>query len=473
MKQYRDRFFVNYCYPSRLRLRTVELFLLFCSAFLSTTLLCCWNVDIVFVVSATSTNPSGYQNRNPYKILDISPSASEKDVKRKYYQLCLKYHPDKLQQLPKQQRQKYEHMFKDIQWAYSEISSGNYRQTASFPFHSSNQRRTSTSTRASWNEYYRSLFEQQQYNRQYRTRPYRHDRTNHYRSFNVGKTNMGMSPNAFPFFNSNLWSTTASTTTNQSPKFLFRQHVTIPLSDLYMGQSQYQFKMSSRMNSILVRALAAFRGGMGLYLLYQSILYALPIVRFSKITSIATLMYMFQQQLYVCVPSLETINELLVADILPGYKETTRLIFTSDVIQIPNVEVHIIIKEEQHPIYHRINNDLYAKCTISTVHAKKGCTVYLPSLRSKNANIRVVSRRNQKAPSTEDEDSLQTISINVPPKTLSGDIMHLVGKGWPMRSKHARGRQQPQSTLSYGDLFVTINVKPEASAPKWKWKINK
>ena len=468
MKQYRYRLFVNYYYPSRLRLRR---FLILCSAFLSIPLLCCWNVDIVFVVSATTTNPSG--NRNPYKILDISPSASEKDVKRKYYQMCLKYHPDKLQQLPKQQRQKYEHMFKNIQWAYSEISSGNYQQTASFPFHSANKRGASTTSRASWNEYYRSLFEQQQqqYNRQYHTRPHRHDRTSHYRSFNVGKSNMGMSPNAFPFFNSNVWNTAASTMTNQSPKFLFRQHVTIPLSDLYMGQSQYQLKISSRMNSILARTVAAFRGGIGLYLLYQSILYALPIVRFSKVTSIATLIYMFQQQLFACVPSLEVINELLVADLLPGYKETTKLIFSSDVIEIPNVEVHIIIKEEHHPIYHRINNDLYAKCTISTVHAKKGCTVSLPSLRSKKTNIRVASRRNQKASTTEDEDSLQTISIDVPPNTLSGDVMHLVGKGWPIRSKHAQGRQQ--STLSYGDLWVTINVKPETTVPKWKWKINK
>jgi DnaJ-class molecular chaperone len=427
------------------------------------------HVAVLPVVSATTTTPSGYSNRSPYVILDISPSASGKDIKRKYYQLCLKYHPDKLQQLPKSQRQKYEQTFKDIQWAYSEISSGNCRQPTSFPFHFGDQRRSrtssspSTSSGNSWNDYYRSQFEQ-----------YRQQAANNrHRMYNFGNSNRGMSsPNTFPFFNSKLWSTgTHSTMADQGPKFLFREHITIPLSDLYTGQSQYRFKLSSNMNNIISRTIAAFRGGMGPYILYQSILYAIPILRFSRIVSIATVMYMFHQQLFL-VPALESINDYLIADILPGYKGTTKLIFKSDIIQIPNMEVEIIIQEGRHPIYHRKNNDLYVTCTISKKEAKKGCTIQMSSLESKETNVKVVRhRRNQKTPGTEEHDAFHIVSVHVPPNTVSGDVIQVVGKGWPIRPKSRQTRSQLPNALLYGDLFVTIHVEQGKSAsqvgPKW------
>ena len=434
------------------------------------------NTTGIHLVSATTTTPSsGYANRNPFTILDISPSASDKEIKRKYYQLCLKYHPDKLQQLSKTQRHNYEQMFKDIQWAYSEISSGNCRNDTLFPFHfaSQYQRRSSSPSgndsgrgTASWNDVYRSQFAQYYHNYNKRQQHTRH------RNFRFGNTHRGMSSNTFPFFNSKLWSSsTPSTMTNHGPKFLFRHHVTIPLSDLYMGQSHYQFTLSSHWNhDITARTMAAFRGGMGPYILYQSFLYAVPILRFSKIISIATVMYMFHQQLSM-IPSLETINEYLVADILPGYKGTTKLIFTSDIIQIPNVEVHIILQEGKHPLYHREKNDLYVTCTISKQQAEKGCTIQLPSLRSNEMNIKVTRpSRNQTTPMTEDQESLHTILlIHVPPNTVAGDVIHVVGKGWPIRSK---GRPSPppspkKNALSYGDLFVTVHVKSEKSRPKW------
>jgi DnaJ-class molecular chaperone len=193
---------------------------------------------------------------------------------------------------------------------------------------------------------------------------------------------------------------------------------------------------------------------------------------------------MLYQHLYI-VPSIELVNEYLVADILPGYKGMTKLIFSSDIIHVPNMEVQIILQEGKHPIYHRKNNDLYATCTISKSQARKGCTIEIPSLRSHETEIKVVRyRKGQGAHTTaEDQDSsYSSVLVHVPPNTQSGDVIHIVGKGWPIRSKgrpspsppQQQQQQQPQpqpNVRLYGDLFVTIQVdeKETVSNLGQKW----
>ena len=41
-----------------------------------------------------STGPSFDQNKDYYKILEIAVSSSDSDIKKAYYQLAKKYHPD-------------------------------------------------------------------------------------------------------------------------------------------------------------------------------------------------------------------------------------------------------------------------------------------------------------------------------------------------------------------------------------------
>jgi curved DNA-binding protein CbpA len=67
-------------------------------------------------------SPYGSSNRNPYQILGVPITATPKEIKRQYYKLCLKYHPDKQSShLSLKQRQRNEQLFKHIQWAYSEV----------------------------------------------------------------------------------------------------------------------------------------------------------------------------------------------------------------------------------------------------------------------------------------------------------------------------------------------------------------
>lgn len=76
---------------------------------------------------------------DPYKILGISPNASDDEVKKAYKALCKKYHPDANINNP--DKKKIEELFKQVQQAYQIImkqrtsgaaygTSGNYRQQA-------------------------------------------------------------------------------------------------------------------------------------------------------------------------------------------------------------------------------------------------------------------------------------------------------------------------------------------------------
>jgi len=58
-------------------------------------------------------NPS---NQDPYMILGLSSGATEKQIKKAYRRLAMKFHPDKNQDDPEAGKK-----FKEIQWAYENL----------------------------------------------------------------------------------------------------------------------------------------------------------------------------------------------------------------------------------------------------------------------------------------------------------------------------------------------------------------
>ena len=72
--------------------------------------------------SHTDTNSrTSSRARDPYKILEIEPGASQKDIKQAYRLLAGKYHPDKVAHLGDEFKALAEERFKDIQKAYVEL----------------------------------------------------------------------------------------------------------------------------------------------------------------------------------------------------------------------------------------------------------------------------------------------------------------------------------------------------------------
>jgi DnaJ like chaperone protein len=58
---------------------------------------------------------------NPYKVLEISKSASDSDVKKAYRKLAIKFHPDKIGDLGEGPKKQAKERFLQVQGAYEEI----------------------------------------------------------------------------------------------------------------------------------------------------------------------------------------------------------------------------------------------------------------------------------------------------------------------------------------------------------------
>jgi hypothetical protein len=59
--------------------------------------------------------------RDPYRVLGLSPDATDADIHRAYRQLAAQYHPDKVAHLGEEFRRLAETRFKEIQAAYQEL----------------------------------------------------------------------------------------------------------------------------------------------------------------------------------------------------------------------------------------------------------------------------------------------------------------------------------------------------------------
>jgi molecular chaperone DnaJ len=410
-------------------------------------------VALFVVVAATPIRAASHHNghnSNPFAILGIPNSATQAEIKQRYRRLCLEYHPDKKLHLPAPQRAEYERKFKELQSAYELIG-------------------TPTARRAfQQNQRYNQHFDFRQSTR-YNTQ-YSGSTTNNNRD---SPTHRGEFPFGFPFslfsphtdndrpFRSSPWFAAATsahsrfpfatTATKTSWKSIHVQRVTVPLRDLYTGQPNFEFCVQH--DNAWTRLVAAVRGKLAWVLLYKSVVASIPALMFSRKLALLSLVCLFLSNLPPLSPrspsqgvdwgsrmdpsdhSLD--SRVFRAHLQPGYKTNTRLIFNAQHTGHERVEVHFVLREDKHPIYTRIGNNLHIHCTITRRQARRGCRVSFPTL----------------------SDPTVRLYVTIPRRTAPGDEIVVPGEGWPNRKRHG----------IKGDLIVTVHV----SSARFSWKREK
>ncbi len=74
-----------------------------------------------FYNSYDNNTKNYYNDSHYYEILGISENATNEEIKKRYRELCKKYHPDKLNNLSEKEKKNYEEKLKEIINAYSKI----------------------------------------------------------------------------------------------------------------------------------------------------------------------------------------------------------------------------------------------------------------------------------------------------------------------------------------------------------------
>lgn len=392
--------------------------------------------------------------RNPYEVLGVRPTASFKDIRTNYRRLCLTYHPDKTRNLPIQKQKECERLFKELQTAYAQIgdqeSRRQYDQTMHYQSHSTSRSYNTNPQQQAHNHNFKEfvsprmnpaanqplhasfeqMFRKTHIGTPFSTTMYRVNLNDLFRkNYNHNLHNFAQS--------SPLW--------NPSLKSIYVQKVFVPLHELYNGRTTYTFHLH---DNLISRIVAAFRGGMAYLLLYQSILYALPIIRCSGKVAFILGLYLFvhlvprvespKPKHFVAMKNSMNSNYGTIVDftthLRPGYKSGTKIIFDERRTGTIGVEVQFWLYEAKHKHYHRIGSNLHVTCPITPNEAAKGVTTFsLPQFGPNHWNITIL------------------------PGTQNGDIITLVGQGWPSRTK------------GKGDLIVTLSIQSKSSLSQWRF----
>lgn len=400
---------------------------------------------LALLASHLVVNVKGHRSFDPYQVLGLAPECSNDEIRRAYRAKCLSTHPDKTVKLPESKRKHLEEAFKLVQKAYDEIGDPDKRRSYDL------QRRSSTYS--SWQQHPRSTTAKDKdgpvFHKFYRftaENPLDGAYTPVFR-FSAFDFMPGFHHHPYHRGGFHRWGPPGFVQ-QHGLQSIFVQVVPVSLEDLYTG-AILKAKLET---GLLNRIIAAFRGGIGVLLAYQSLLYALPLVPFSRVLAFVWGLYVFSQTL----PNIQAKHERGYDDsncyslrIQPGYKGGTTLTFTEK-----NAQVVFVLHEREHAVYERVGNDLHTTVTLSARQARTGCAVEIPALNSQHPNISVSIPAGLFVPSKIGGGSAPSEMAS----SSSNTMIVVPGKGWPYRRRGHAGGDGGQNQLRNGDLIVHVKI---------------
>ena len=367
---------------------------------------------------------------NPYEILGVSSTATQKEIQRQYRSLCLQHHPDK-----KSKNQSLDdddtndcddddHAFKEVQHAYSligdEESRRNHDLKRKYEQLYSNNGNTQSHSFMSGNNvpFPSNVFGQ--------SNAFRSSSTVYFTFGKDGGVSFRFSDGRGGRFGSRASSESdnffdSGTVKQHASRPHYVQKVSIPLDVLYKGEKGVEMNLKT---TRLERYKALYKGGVLVPIIVQAVFtVAMTWLRSQKVNwFLSVFLFGIIIQSNMPPPPHKT---KYTTNISPGWKGGTKLTFKTT-----TEDVTFIIDEGKHKRYTRYGNDLYTDVYVSRKQLRKGCTLKLEPLC----------------------DSESPIKIKIAPRKIKedGEIINVTGRGWP-KANCARNSQ--------GDLKVKVHIK--------------
>eukprot|EP00980_Cylindrotheca_fusiformis_P003957 scaffold871_cov130-Cylindrotheca_fusiformis.AAC.34 len=358
--------------------------------------------------------PDAYAHtQDPYRTLGVSPSSTMQEITKEYRSKCLRYHPDKNRHKSNREKAKCEKLFKEVQNAYHLIGTPEAKRKydnfgtagSGIPSFTRSSSGYSASAPYGTDPVAQAFFHANSF---FSAPRYQYGRSQYGSSGRFSMQNPFAADGRF-----------ASTAAGMGFKSIYVQKVQVPLEDLYKGVSRFQFHL---VDNLWNRCRAAIRGKVMMISVYQGFLYALPILRASKVCAIVMAFVIAHATLPKPNPSAKYESPLR-----PGLKGgQTKIKFASTSFMTP--EVIFEIQEGPHKLYKRVDNDLQTEITITPDQALNGCIKRIPSI-----------------------DEKSSIEVKIKGGVNDGDTIRIVGKGWPIKNA--------ENVFLYGDMIVLIRVQ--------------
>mmetsp|Transcript_24739 Transcript_24739/g.59637 ORF Transcript_24739/g.59637 Transcript_24739/m.59637 type:complete len:400 (-) Transcript_24739:172-1371(-) len=390
-------------------------------------------VLLQLVICVSSSKPNNTQFRtNPYEILRVDSSCSQKEIQRQYRKLCLTHHPDKKRNTSTVGDEPgdaeagggldEDFEFKEVQHAYSLIGTEESRRN----FELRRKLFTPSSSADSQSGY----FGHPTNNNGFRDQSNMFGPSTIYFTFGNGsfkfarsrsdlyRANRGRAYNN-PFFGTNL---RHPYKVDQQSKPHFIQKVSVPLHVLYAGADDVELKLKT---SVFERYRAAFNGGALAPILMQSILTVfLTWLRSQKIN------WFLSVFLFASIVHMNTIHMPLPPEkavystkIRKGWKSGTKIKYAST-----EADITFVLQESTDDTFTRVGNDLHTQVEVSAKQLRRGCTLTIKPLCASEEPIKLKLR---------------------PREVKNGQFVTIKSRGWPKGG----------DIEDFGDLRVKINCR--------------